>query len=297
VNGRPPLRAILPFIGALFLFACLDATAKYLSQRYPVPFLVWARYLVHCLLMVALLAPRYGRRLLASAHPRQQIVRALLLAANTGCSIAALARMPLAETTATLFMAPLLVVLLAGPWLGERVGSRRWLAVGIGFGGVLLIAHPAGAMNATGLGFALASASCYASYQIMTRQLAATEDTLSLLFYTALVGTIASSLLLPWYWPTPLPAATGLCLIGVLGILGGGGHFLLIGAFRRVPASALSPFLYVQLLWATLLGWLIFEQRPGAPAIGGMLLIAGAGLVLAYARDPQATGAAPDAGS
>jgi drug/metabolite transporter (DMT)-like permease len=285
VNARPPLRAVLPVLGALLFFATLDATAKYLSQRYPVPLLVWARYLVHCLLMAILLAPRHGARLIATRRPLQQVVRALLLVACTGLGIAALARMPLAETTATFFVSPLLVALLAGPWLGERVGRTRWLAIATGFIGVLLIARPGGAMSADGLTLALASATCYASYQIMTRQLAATENTLSLLFYTALVGSIATSIAMPWYWQVPWPAGRDLFLTCILGVLGGCGHFLLIGAFRHAAASTLSPFLYAQLLWATLLGWLIFGQRPGGLTVGSMLLIAAAGLTLACARN------------
>ena len=284
-----PLRGTLLLVGAVFCFALLDASAKHLALHFPVPLLAWTRYVVHCLLMALFLAPRLGRRLVATGRPTRQIVRALLLVGSTAFGMAALARMPLAETTATIFVAPLLVALLAGPWLGERLPASRWIVVGLGFVGVLLIARPGGEISGAGLAFALAGAGCYTFYQLLTRQLTATENTLTLLFYTAWVGSVAMTLALPWYGSATLQAAAratpGQWLhMASLGLFGGAGHFLLIRAFRYAPASLLSPFLYLQLVWATLLGILVFGHWPDTVNLLGMGIIVGCGLFLALPR-------------
>jgi len=276
-----PLRGILLMLAAVFFFALLDSTSKYLAASYPVPFLAWSRYLVHCLLMVLFLGPRLGRGLVATRRPWLQIVRALLLVGVTASMMAALRVMPLAETTAVVFITPLLVALLAGPWLKEKIGLKRWIAVGVGFIGVLLIARPGGELSATGILWALACAGCYTVYQLLTRQLSPTENTLTMLFYTALVGTLTMTLAAPWFGPIPDIQGWDWLRICAMGLFGGTGHFLLIAAFRHAPASTLSPFLYVQLLWATLLGWLVFGHLPDAPTATGMAVIAASGLGLA----------------
>ncbi|HNN46642.1 MAG TPA: DMT family transporter, partial [Azospira sp.] len=222
------LRGIVLFLIALLLFAALDATAKYLSAVFAVPLLVWARYMVHCVFMLATVAPSLGRELVITRHPWQLTVRALLLVGVTLFGQLALKTMPLAETTALVFVTPLLVALLASPMLGERVSRRAWLATLAGFAGVLLIARPGGAMSGSGVVYALGAALCYALYQIMTRQLAASEHPLRLLFTTALGGTVAMSFALFTHWDGTLPTGTQAVLIASLGLYGGVGHFLLI---------------------------------------------------------------------
>ena len=275
------LRGIVLFLIALLLFAALDATAKYLSAVFAVPLLVWARYMVHCVFMLATVAPSLGRELVVTRHPWQLAVRALLLVGVTLFGQLALKTMPLAETTALVFVTPLLVALLASPMLGERVSRRAWLATLAGFAGVLLIARPGGAMSGSGVIYALGAALCYALYQIMTRQLAASEHPLRLLFTTALGGTIAMSFALFTHWDGTLPTASQAVLIASLGLYGGVGHFLLIRAFREAPVSTLSPLLYVQLIWATLLGVLVFSHLPDTLALAGMVIIGASGLSLA----------------
>lgn len=279
-----PLRGIALMLAALALFALLDATAKHLSQTFAVPLLVWARYTVHCLLMVVFLVPAMRGRLLRTRRAGSQILRALMLLATTSLGIAALRLMPLAETTALGFLSPLIVVLLAGPWLGERIGAVRWVAVLAGFVGVLLIARPGGALAGAGVAFALGAAICYGIYQILTRQLSASESPLTMLFYTALVGSVVMTAALPWFWGGPVPTPLQALAITTLGIYGGAGHFLLIHAFRHAPVSTLSPFLYVQLIWATLLGWLVFGHMPDLLALAGMAIIGGSGLSIALAE-------------
>jgi drug/metabolite transporter (DMT)-like permease len=269
-------------LGALFLFVLLDSTAKHLGARHPVPMLVWSRYAVHFLLMVIFLAPSMRLRLVTTTRPARQIVRAICLLFTTFFAMAAFARMPLAETTAIVFAAPLLVTLLARPVLGEQIGALRWAAVIIGFVGVVLIARPGSGLVTDGIALALAAAVCYALYQILTRQLSSTETSVTMLFYTALIGTIGMSLALPWIWTGQMPGLLDALMICSLGVYGGVGHFLLIKAFRDAPASVLSPILYVQLIWATLMGWIVFGHFPDTAALLGILTIAAAGAVIAF---------------
>ena len=275
------LRGVLLFLAALFMFAALDATAKYLNTYFAVPLLVWARYVVHFVIMLVAMAPGMGREIIVTRRPWLMSFRALMLVGVTLLGQLALKTLPLAETTALVFITPLLVALLAGPMLGEQVRRKTWLATFAGFVGVLLIARPGGALVGPGVAYALAAALCYAFYQILTRKLAATEHPNRLLFYTALIGTLAMSLTLPAYWDSQIPTLPQGLLIISLGLYGGIGHFMLIRAFREAPASTLSPLLYVQLIWATLLGWWVFDQFPDMLAVVGMLIIGASGLSLA----------------
>ncbi len=276
-----PLRGVVLFLAAVFLFAALDATAKYMNAFFAVPLLVWARYLVHFVIMLVFMAPGMGREIIVTRRPWLMSFRALMLVGVTLLAQLALKTLPLAETTALVFITPLLVALLAGPLLGEQVRRSTWLITLVGFAGVLLIARPGGALFGTGVAYALGAALCYAIYQILTRKLAATEHPNRLLFYTALIGTLSMSLTLPAYWDGQIPTLPQGLLIVSLGLYGGIGHFMLIRAFREAPASTLSPLLYVQLIWATLLGWWVFDQLPDLLAIVGMLIIGASGLSLA----------------
>jgi drug/metabolite transporter (DMT)-like permease len=198
--------------------------------------------------------------------------------------MAGFSMMPLAESTAIVFIAPLVVVMLAHWLLKERIAGVHVLAVIAGFFGVLLIARPGGALNTPGLIWMLLAAACYSTYQIQTRQLSPGENTLTMLFYTALVGTVTMTLAAPLYWSGPMPGWIDAVLIASLGLYGGTGHLMLTRAFRYAPASFLSPFLYVQLVWATVLGWLFFRHLPDLLSLAGMAVIVGSSLSIAYAE-------------
>lgn len=276
-----PARGVAFAMVSLVLFVSLDVTSKYLAQRYPVPLLIWARYTVHCLLMVLILGPSQRGRLLATGRPALHVLRAGLLLATSLCGLSAFQRLPLAEATAIAFCSPLIVTLLARPLLGERVGPARWVAVLVGFAGVMLVARPGSGLVAEGVLFAFATAVVYALYQLLTRKMAATERPLTLLFYTALVGSSATSLALPWMDHGPSPTQAELPLFLAMGTLAGLGHFCLTRAFREAPASLLSPLLYGQLFWATLFGWAVFGQFPDHLALSGMLAIGASGVLIA----------------
>ncbi|MBI5785251.1 MAG: DMT family transporter [Rhodocyclales bacterium] len=281
MHSHHPLRAVTLMLAAMLCFALLDATSKHLSQTFNVPLLVWARYAVHLVLMVVLLGPGHGLGLVRTQRPVAQFARGLLLVAVTGFAMAAFQIMPLAETTALIFVTPLIVALLAGPMLGEMVGLPRWIAALVGFGGMVLIARPGSALAPAGIAYTMIAAVCYAFYQIQTRKMTATEKPLTMVFYTALAGTAAMSLALPWIWQGPVPTALEALMICSLALYGGTGHFLLTHAFRHAPASTLAPFLYAQLIWASLLGWLFYDQWPDALSIAGMVTIVAGGITVA----------------
>ena len=272
------LRGIFLMLCAVFLFASMDATAEWLTARYPVPMLVWARYLVHCLLMLVFLFPSHGRRLWYSPRPGLQIARALMLLGVTGFTMLGFRLLSLTVATTIAFVAPLLVGLLAGPVLKEEVGVIQAVALIVGLVGVVLIARPGGEVPLLGVVFAGAGALCYTAYQLLTRVLAPHESSVTMLFYTALVGTVMSSLALPWTWSDIHPGGLDAFLICMLGVLGGSGHYLLIRAFRITPASTLAPFLYAQLVWAGLLDLIVFAHLPDGPTWIGIALIVAAGL-------------------
>lgn len=294
-SPKETLEGIALFLLGVFLFACMDTTTKYLVARYPAPMVVALRYITHCVLMVVVLAPSQGRALVRTRRTGLVLVRAACLATASMCLTLSLQRMPVAEASAILFLYPMLVVLMAGPVLHEHVGRLGWLAVVAGFAGVLLIAHPGGNLDAIGVVLALGAATANAVYQLLSRVLASTETTLALLFHTALVGSVCFGASLPWVWTGPLPPAPHLALFCGTGLLAGLAHFLFTAAHRHTAASALAPMQYTQLLWACLLGWLVFGHVPDGLGVVGMIVVAVAGAAVALrSRSPlAATSAAP----
>ena len=279
-----PFIGILLMLGAGLCFAALDATSKHLTQTFSVPMLVWARYTVHFVLMVIFLAPSMRAKLIATQRPLALTTRALMLVGTTGFAMAGISTMPLAESTAFLFVTPLIVVLLASSLLKESVSRGRWIAVVAGFAGALLIARPGGAMSLQGIILMSLAAACYSIYQVQTRQMSLTESTVTMLFYTALTGTVSMTLAAPLYWGGPIPDAWQALGIASLGIYGGTGHLLMTRAFRHAPASTLSPFIYAQLIWAMLLGWMFYDHLPDTLSIAGMAVIAGSSLSIALSE-------------
>lgn len=284
------LKGFLLAAAGLFLFACMDSTTKYLTTHYNVPFVVAMRYIVHFLLMVMILAPRHSAQLIHTQRTGLVITRALVLSIASLCMGMALHRMPLAETTAINFLAPTLVALLAGSILGEKIGGWGWAAIVTGFIGVLLIARPGGGLDAVGIMFALGAAAANAGYQLLSRLLASTEKAITLLFYTALIGTIMYGIALPWFWEKEAPSSLQVVLLLSMGASGGLGHYLFTLAYRHAPASVLAPTTYLQLLWAGLLGWIIFGTIPDNMSLIGMAVVAISGLIIAFkARFTTAT--------
>jgi drug/metabolite transporter (DMT)-like permease len=277
---------ILLFVAALLLFACMDTTTKYLAASYNVPLVVAIRYITHCLLMVVLLAPKHGKKLFQTQRTGLVLLRGASLAIASFFMGMALQRMPVAETTAIVFLGPMIVVLLAIPILGEKLGRVGWVAAIIGFIGVLLIARPGNSLDLTGTLFAFCVVGALVVYQLLSRVLVATEETIPLLFFTALIGSIVYGSYLPWSWHGPAPSTWDILLFLSMGVCGGLGHFLYTAAYRHTSASVLAPMNYLQLLWAGLLGWMVFQHVPDTYSIIGMCIITASGAIIALQSRP-----------
>jgi drug/metabolite transporter (DMT)-like permease len=275
------LAAIGMIVASAACFTAIDTVVKYLGARYSVPLLVWVRWGVPALLMVALLGPKVRWGLMRTANPKLHFVRGAVLMLSTLCFFAALKFLPLAEATGLNYSTPILVTLMAGWFLHERITRPRWLFVAAGFVGTLLILRPGSAMLHAASLFALGAAALNATFQILTRKLAR-EDLMVLIFYPSLVGAVLMSFAVPFFQHDAPFLTADILLFAAIGIIGGFGHFLFIQAFQRAQASTIAPFTYMQLVWSTLAGWLIFGAFPDRWALAGMIVIGASGVVLTW---------------
>ncbi len=270
------------FVGALWLlgavtaFSGMDALAKLLVEDYSVVQVLWARYIFFLLPLCLAIKPARWVETLRSDRPWLQIGRGMMPVLASLVLVIGFITLPLADATAILFAAPFIVTILAGPMLGERVGAVRWLAVVLGFVGVVIVARPGSGLVGWAALWPLTGALFFALFHIMTRMLARTADALTTLAYTALVGAVVTTVAVAFFW-TP-PTTEGWSLFIASGLLFGLGHFLVIKALEYAEASALAPFNYTQIIVATVLGVLMFGDVPDAVALLGMAVIVGAGL-------------------
>ena len=274
---------------ATVAYATVDTLSKYQAREYPVGMIVWARYFVPLVLLLALFLPRRGVAMLRTAFPAVQLVRGVLLTGGTIFIVFAYRVMPIAEAQAISFIHPLLLTLLAVVFLGEKVSPLGWAAVLIGFSGVLIIVRPGGGLFTPAAILPLGLAFCFSSYQIFTRLISGKEDSLNSLFCVLLVGSVAMSLALPFSWVDPSPK--GLFFFALIGVTSGIGHFTMIKALEYAPASLLAPFAYIQLLWVSILGVLVFGDFPDAVTLIGMGVVVAGGLLVAGSRRRQGKGA------
>ena len=292
-HAHVPPSAIGLIVGAVLCFTILDATVKHLADRYPIPLLVWARYTVQTLVVLLWLLPKMGAGVFRTPRPRLMLVRGAILPLSSLCFFSALKYLPLAEATAINYGTPILVIILAVAFLGERMTRPRIALVLAGIAGMFLIVRPGSVVFQGAALLALGSAVFYGTFQILTRILAG-EDSRVLLFYPAIIGTVMMTALLPWLGIDVAMPWADVAFIGVAGLLGTVGHFLFILAFQRAPASALTPFTYMQLVWATLIGWIAFGNFPDAWTLAGMAVIGGSGLLIALHERRRAKGALPE---
>jgi drug/metabolite transporter (DMT)-like permease len=277
------MRGILPMIAATVLFVCMNAIAKVLSAHLPAVEVVWARTAGHLMFIVALLGPGHGWwRLFETNHFRLQIARSLLQVSSQMLFFTAIGHVQLADATAVSFTAPFVVAALAPPILGERVGPSHWAAIGAGFAGALIVIRPGGGTSSYLL-LILGSSVCYALYQLLTRRVAAFDRPETSVTYSALLGSILLSILVPFDWTTPSGPAQWAGL-AALGILGGLGHYLVAHALAAAAASIVSPFHYVQLIWAAGLGYVVFGDVPSGFTWLGAVVIIASGLFIAVTQ-------------
>jgi drug/metabolite transporter (DMT)-like permease len=277
-HERAALAGILATLAAGFILAAMDALAKWLMQDISTLQVVWARYFFHTLIVGAVFTLQSGVGFMKAKRALLQAVRALCLLCVTFSLYFAIKTISLADATAILFFAPVLVTLLAGAFLHERVGVQEWLAVILGFAGVLFIVRPGFREFQPELLMALSAAVALSFYFVLTRALRGQDSEQTTLFHTTAVGAVVLTLLLPFWWTTPSMLQWG-CLV-LIGGMGATGHFLLVKAFHLAPAPLLSPFLNAQLVAAVLYSRLFFNDRLAITFYVGALLIVGAGLIV-----------------
>ena len=268
---------------AVSMFACLEATAKYLVTRahLPLPQVVWMRFLGQLVMIVLALGLLSMPRLFRTSKLGAQLFRSCLLLASTVLNFLALRTLRLDQALTIQFLAPLVVALVAGPLLGEWVGWRRLLAIIIGFVGILVVIRPGFEEVPPGVIFALGCMLAYSSFILITRYISAHDQAEVTLTYSMLAGVflVAPIALGQWVWP----ADTLTWALSVsMGIWAAIGHFIFIVAYRLAPASMLAPFLYTQLLSTTILGFSIFGDVPDRWTIVGSAIIVASGIYLVH---------------
>ena len=296
VAGPPPaapdnvLRGILVMVVAVSLFPFMNAAVKWLSADYPVNQLVWARYAGHLAFCLLLFLPMRGRRLFRSRRPALQYARSTLLMLSSLSFTTAIIFIPLATASAIGFTAPLVVTALSVPLLAERVGPRRWAAVAVGFAGAVLIIRPGSDSFHWAMLLMLGNAGIYALYQLLTRRIAPHDDAVTTISYTAVVGTVALSLTLPFSFVVPAEPLHWL-LFAWIGLIGGLSHYLVVLAFRSGPAAVISPLGYVELVTTTAVAFALFGELPDEWTFAGAGVIIACGLFIAYREAKVKAGA------
>jgi len=287
IDGSEPrfqqniLLAIGCVIVAVFFFACLEASAKLASDYMPPMQAAWARYTIHAVLMVVFLGPFIGRKLLQTRRLKLQVWRSVLLAATTMCQFTGLSYLQLAEVTTINFTAPFMVAVLAGFMLGERPGPHRWAAIFVGFCGVLIVMRPGVEQVHWAYFLILLGTVGMAFYLVLTRMVAEVDNAWASLFYTALIGAVMMCFVLPFVWQTPDHWMGWLLMLSV-GFFGAIGHLVLIIGNRYAPGSLLAPFMYAQIVWSVLFGFLIFADLPDAFTWSGAAVVIVSGLYLGW---------------
>ena len=278
--GRERLIGIGLMCLAPLFFAGLDTSAKLLARAGVDPLVTtFMRYAVNVSIVTAFLNPVTKPGIARTRALPLQVLRSLLLFGSTACNLFALRSMQLAETVSIQFAAPLAVALLAGPFLGEWSSRMRLAAIAAGFIGVLTIVQPGAGSFKPGLLFCLGNMTCYALYVLATKKLAAYDSSATTVFYTGLAGLAVMSPLLPWIWTAPDSVYVWTMLFAV-GLAGTAGHWLLVLAHARAPASLLAPFIYTQILWSVLLGIVVFDDVPSSWTLIGAGIVVASGLAL-----------------
>jgi drug/metabolite transporter (DMT)-like permease len=285
---RARLTGIGLMCAAVVLFACLDATAKYLNGYMDTLQVVWARYTGAFVLALFFFNPVSRPGLMQTKRPVLQIVRSAMLLGSTITNFLAFRYLQLDQALSILFSTPFIVTILAGPVLGEWIGWRRWLAVLVGFAGVLLVTQPGvGGMHWAAL-YSFVSAIFYALYIVATRVLSRSDPSDTTLFYSNLVGAVAMLPVMPFVWTTPDDPFV-IFLMVIFGAFGSFGHYLLIVAHRLAPASVLAPFMYSQLVWATGFGYFVFGDVPNNWTLAGAAVVVASGLYLLHRERVRGT--------
>ena len=279
IESRANLGIMLVLASQLVLLL-LDISAKWLSiEGMPTSEIVFVRYGMHVFLLLLLFLPVTGLRLFASNNWKLELLRGVCLLGTTGLNFLAMRYLPLTVTSALMFTSPLIVCALSGPLLGESVGWRRWLAICVGFAGILIIVRPGSEAFQPAALLSLGCAGFLALFSILTRKLAGVDTAQTQQFYA---GATPIVLLLPvafndWVWPSGPISWIAFFVMGAAGLAG---HFLNSVAHRFATPAMLAPFSYLSLIYLALASWLIFNQPPDEWFVLGATIIVLSGLYI-----------------
>ena len=269
-------KGILYAILTMWLFASMDAGSKYLTLHYSVIQIVWVRYLFFAAFAILVIGPSRLASTLRTRRPRLQVIRSLVLVGEVTSFVVAFRYLPLADVHGIAALTPLVAVALAAIFLGEKVASHRWVAVAVGFVGVLIIIRPGlGVMDRTAV-FPLLAALFWGVYQILVRLASRFDSAKTTWLYTGLVGAVVVTLVAPFQWRTP--DKQGWLLLLLVGLLGTCAHFCLIKALEAAPASTLQPFNYTLTIWAAVMGFVVFGDLPDTWTVAGTGIVVGGGI-------------------
>lgn len=272
------LRGIACVVAATACFAALDTSTKFISAFVPLVMVLWARYVFQAVFTVAVVLPRTGRALAVSQRPGLQVLRGLLLILCSTIAILSLMRIPVGEFTAIVMITPLLLTLLSAKMLKEQVSVTRWLLVLGGFAGAMVVIRPGTDAFEWAMLLPLLLVLANAAFLLVTSALSKHDAASTTHFYTGAVGLVVTTLALPLFWKTPESTDLWLALAGI-GALSTLGHYLLIVGYSSAPAGTLTPYLYFQICFATLGGWLVFAHAPDRWTLTGIGMIAISGVV------------------
>ncbi|MGE0668261.1 MAG: DMT family transporter [Sphingomonadales bacterium] len=275
------MRGIMLMLAAFVTFSCMDTVSKLLgSMGYPPVFITWGRLLAQIVLLTPVVIHQGGLPVLRTRHPRSQFLRGIGMLGAGVFFISGLQFLPLATMTAINFVGPFVVTILSIIFLKERVGKHRWLAIIVGFAGALVIIRPGGDSFHWASLFAIGGACGWSVAVITTRLVQKDDSTLTTLMWTAIIGWLGCSLMLPFFWKTPTPEAV--LLLIAMSVGGTTGQFLMIRALRYAGASVLAPFAYSQIIWSTALGYLFWREFPDEWTWFGAAIIIACGLYVWY---------------
>lgn len=282
-------QGILLVIVAMACFAALDGMAKYLGPLVPLAVAMWFRYMFQVTITGAVLLPRRGLALFKTDHPWLQALRGLSLAVSSSLAFLSLRYMPVAEFTAILTLTPMVITLVSVRAMGERVSWLRWLLLAGGLVGALMVIQPDKHDFQWVMLLPLALVLVSTGFQLLTSYLMRHDDPGTTHFLTGAVACLIASAALPFFWQTPAGTSLWLvvCLLGVLSTLG---HYLMILAYSLASPSVLTPYLYFQIAFATLAGWLVFTQVPDRWSMLGIAMIAVCGVANSWLAGPKPTG-------
>jgi drug/metabolite transporter (DMT)-like permease len=256
------------------MFASLDTCAKWLVLSLPVLQVVWMRFFTHVIITSLIFAPKMGWSILRLVNIKLQLLRGLMLVVMTALNFVALQYLQLAETGAIQFSVPILIAVLSSWWLKEKLNVASWIAIWVGFVGVLVIIRPSSHTFHPAIFLSVLNALLYAGFNMLTRRLAETENPVATQLISAVVSSVVLAPIAWMQWQTPQDLLTW-CIILLTGLCGGLGHVFAATAHRYASAAFLGPFLYQQILYMTLGGWLVFGQIPDhAVAVGAVIVVA-----------------------